>query len=109
MYSKITRLRRAGQRRSDHDIGADSGLVGHVTIVTIENYQVAKVFSAGDSGSQTSAIPDLYRARCVTMHGDKMLFQGYELHGDRPIKQEWRIQVMQEPPTELATRSHRPG
>lgn len=77
--------------------------------MTIENYQVAKVYGAGDSGSQNSAIPDLYRARCVTMHGDKMLFQGYELHDEQPIKQEWRVQVMQEQPAELAVRSHRPG
>lgn len=109
MYSTVTRLRRGGQRRSDHDIAADPGIVGHVTIVTIENYQVAKIYAAGDSGSQNSAIPDLYRARCVTMHGGTMLWQGYEMINGQPIKQEWRVQVMQDQPAEVATRSHRPG
>lgn len=109
MYSRIKRLRRNGERKSDRDIGADPGIVGHVTLVMIENTAVMKIHAAGDDGSRQPMIPEIYRAKCVTMHGDKMLFKGLERVGEREIPQEWSIQIMQDQPAEMAQRSHRPG
>lgn len=109
MYSKVKRLRRNGERKSDHDIGVDPGIVGHVTLVMIEHTAVMKIHAAGDDGSRQPIIPEIYRAKCVTMHGDKMLFKGLERVGEREIPQEWSIQIMQDQPAEMATRSHRPG
>lgn len=115
MHSKVKRLRRNGERKSDHDIGADPGLIGHVTVVLVENTAVMKIYAPGDDGSQQPVLPELFKARCVTMHGDKMLWQGYERISNQidptnlGIKQEWSLQIMQQQPAEMATRSHRPG
>lgn len=56
----------------------------------------------------------MWRAKIVMIRCDKMLFQGFERIGDEndrnaPVqKQEWAVQVMVEPPAELARTSHRP-
>ncbi len=115
MYSKIKRLRRRGERLPDRDIGADPGIVGHVTVVLVENIALMSVHAPMTAGRPVPVIPDLWRARVVTMRGDRMLVQGFERIGDQadpaaPLeKQEWSIQVMVEQPVELATASHRPG
>lgn len=114
MYSKIKRLRRGGERISDRDIAADPGTVGHMTVCQVETTIVAKVHAAGDDSRMSPIIPELFRARIVGMRGDKMLLQGFERIGDRlvpdaaMIRQEWAVQVMVEPPAELAETSHRP-
>ncbi len=35
MYAKVKRLRRHGDRLADHEIAADQGIVGHMTIFLI--------------------------------------------------------------------------
>lgn len=114
MYSKVKRLRRDGERKSDHEIAADPGIVGHLTIVLIENVPVMKLHGAGDDAVQKGLLPLVWRAKVVMVRGDKMLYQGFERVGneDDPnaptMKQEWAVQVMVEPPAELARTSHRP-
>ncbi len=114
MYSKVKRLRRRGERISDREIGADPGIVGHVTIVLVENVPVMKLHGAGDDAVQKPIIPLMWRAKVVMIRGDKMLFQGFERVGDQDDpdapteKQEWAVQVMVDPPSELARTSHRP-
>lgn len=114
MYSKVKRLRRHGERKSDHEIAADDGIVGHLTIVLIENVPVMKLHGAGDDAVQRPILPLMWRAKVVMIRGDKMLFQGFERVGnqddtDAPVeKQEWAVQVMAEQPAELAKTSHRP-
>lgn len=114
MYSKVKRLRRKGERKSDHEIGADNGIVGHLTIVLIEKTPVMKLHSAGDDSVQKPILPLMWRAKVVMVRGDKMLYQGFERIGNQddpesPVeKQEWAVQVMAEPPAELAKTSHRP-
>lgn len=108
MYSKVKRLRERGERKSDHAIAADPGLVGHVTVVLVENVPVIKIYAAGDDGTQKPAWPEMHRALCVTMHGDKMLWRGLEMVTGQPVPQEWSMQIMQDQPAEMKTRSHRP-
>lgn len=114
MYSKVKRLRRRGERRSDHEIAADEGVVGHLTIVLIENVPVMKLHAAGDDAVQRPILPLVWRAKVVMIRGDKMLFQGFERIGnpddpDAPVeKQEWAVQVMADQPAEVARTPHRP-
>ena len=114
MYSKINRLRRAGARRSDHEIHADPGIIGHVTVVQIEKTPYMSVHAPMASGRPVPMIPPLWRAKVVSMQGDKMLVQGFERLGDENDasapheRQEWAIQEMVEQPAELASMPHRP-
>lgn len=114
MYCKVKRLRRGGERISDREIYADPGVVGHMTICQVETTIVAKLHAADDDSRRAPMFPELFKARVVGMNGDRMLFQGYERIGnqddpDAPtLKQEWAVQVMADPPEELARSSHRP-
>lgn len=114
MYSKVKRLRRRGERISDHEIGSDTGIVGHITIVLIEHVPVMKLHGAADDAVQKPLLPLMWRAKVVMIRGDKMLFQGFERVGDQDdpassvVRQEWAVQVMAERPSELARASHRP-
>lgn len=110
MYSRVKVLRRHGERLSDHEIGAAPWHVGHLTIVLIEHVPVMKLHAAGDDSVMAPILPLMFRARVVSMHGDKMLFQGFE-RDERPDdkrRQEWTVQIMAEQPAEMARESHRP-
>lgn len=108
MYSKVKRLRRRGERKSEHEIAADDGVVGHLTIVLIENVALMKLHGAGDDAVQKPILPELWRAKAVMIRGDKMLFQGFERVGNQNdsdavvVKQEWAVQVMADQLAELA-------
>ena len=114
MYSRVKRLRRRGERKSDHEIAADDGVVGHLTIVLIEAVPLMKLHGAGDDAVQKPILPEMWRAKVVMIRGDKMLFQGFERIGNQddpgaPVeKQEWAVQVMSDQPPELTRTSHRP-
>jgi hypothetical protein len=114
MYSKVKRLRRGGARRSDRDIQADPGTVGHVTLATVGTNREMKVHAAGDDSQRLPAIPLLYNPQLLAMHGNRQLFAGLERQGDQndpsaPLfMQEWAIEVLVDPPAELAETSHRP-
>ena len=114
MYSKVKRLRRGGERVSDHEIAADPGTVGHMTICQVGDVIVAKLHAAGDDARKTAMFPELWRARIVAMQANRMLFQGYERRGNQGdpqaplVKQEWAIQVKEDPPAEMAETAHRP-
>jgi hypothetical protein len=70
MYSKVKRLRRGGERISDHEIAADPGAVGHMTICQVGDVIVAKLHAAGDDARKTAIFPELWRARIVAMQAD---------------------------------------
>lgn len=109
MYSKVKRLRRHGERISDHAIASDPGVVGHITLVLVENVPVMKLHDAGDDAVQKPILPLMWRAKVVMIRGDKILYQGFEHIGAaEPEKQEWAVQVMVERLAELAGTSHRP-
>ena len=52
MSSKVERLRRHGERISDHAIASGPGLAGHITLVLVENVPIMKLYSAGDVAVQ---------------------------------------------------------
>lgn len=108
MYSKVKRLRRNGERLPDRDIYSMESIVGCLTVCTVVNYQVLKLHAAGDTGAMAPLIPEMFRARLVTMHGARMLFQGYERIGNQAdenspvIKQEWSVEVVLAAPVAAA-------
>lgn len=83
MYSRVKRLRRSGERKSDHETAANVGVVGHLTIVLIEHVTLMKLHGAGDDADQEPILPELWRVKVVIIRGDKMLFQGFERVGNQ--------------------------
>ncbi len=85
-----------------------------MTICQVGTVIVAKLHAAGDDARKAAMFPELWRAKVVAMHADRMLFQGYERQGNQAdpgaplIKQEWAVQVMEAPPQELEDTPHRP-
>lgn len=104
MYSHVKRIRFGGKRKADRDISIDAGVIGHINVFIQAGEIVATVYAGGGTGRQDPMLPALYRARLVTMHGDGMLFQGWE----RPRgwdevdtdtnKQEWSVKILLDPP-----------
>lgn len=104
MYSHIKRLRFGGTRKADRDIGADPGVVGHVSVFRQGSELIAAAYATGGTGRPGEILPPLYRAKLVTMQGDSMLFQGWERPRghDEPDtdanKQEWSVKITAEQP-----------
>jgi hypothetical protein len=104
MYSHIKLLRARGERKAERDISADPGTIGNLTVFRQGNEIVAAVYAGGGMGQPGELVPTLYRARLVTMHGEAMLFQGWE----RPLgydqqdidanKQEWSVRLAADAP-----------
>lgn len=96
MLVKVKILRQRGARRSDREIGSDAGVDGNLTLYQ-SGGQCELKLSADDGSRQEPVIPVLFDARLVTMHGDKMLFQGMERTGgaaDAQYMQEWSVMVL---------------
>lgn len=93
MYSIVKRLRVRGARKHDREIQADSGIAGELTLSICGGGPEAKLARHDDS-RQEPIIAVLNNAQLVTMHGDKMLFKGYE-RGDSGAEyvQEWSVMV----------------
>ena len=89
-------------------------MVGHISIVTIGTIKEMKLHAAGDDARRAPLIPLLYEPVLQAMHGARMLLSGLERQGNQVDKdaplymQEWSIEVMVEPPAELADQPHRP-
>lgn len=115
MYSKVKSLRTRGARKADRDIQSDTGTVGHLTMVTVGATRELKLHAAGDDAQANAAIPILFDAIMVSMHGARMLFSGFERQGDQndskavTFMQEWAVEVMAEQPSAMAQTPHRPG
>lgn len=75
MFVTVKILRYRGLRRSDQGIGSDAGVDGELTLYRSGGRCELKLF-ADDGSRQEPIIPVLFCAALVTMHGDKMLFQG---------------------------------
>ena len=114
MYSKVKRLRVRGARRSDHEIAADPGTVGHITTLTVGSVLEMKIHAAGDDSRRVPMIPSLFNPELHAMLGPRMLVAGLERQGDQSdaggatYMQEWAIEVMQPVPADHAESSHRP-
>lgn len=96
MLVKVKILRAHGARRSDREIGSDAGADGNLSLYRSGGRYELKLF-ADDGSRQEPIIPVLFDARLVTMHGNKMLFQGLECRGeiaDAQHFQEWSVLVL---------------
>jgi hypothetical protein len=98
MYSKVKVLRKRGTRRGDHEIGADSGIDGDLTLALCRGGCELKL-AADDGSRQDPVIPVLYEAELVTMHGNMMLFRGIERIPETgaEFRQEWSVKAMLAP------------
>lgn len=93
MKALVKILRRNGERKSERDIGADQGVLGVMTMVRIGERTELKLAAPNDS-QMKPIIPELYHARLVTLHGNRMLFQGLTApreEGGQP--QEWSVEI----------------
>jgi hypothetical protein len=114
MYSKVKLLRVRGARKSDRDIQSDPGVVGHITIATVGATREMKLHGAGDDARRAAVIRLLFDPAIQAMHGNRMLFAGWERQDAQadpkgPVfMQEWAVELLAEPPAELAHSSHRP-
>jgi hypothetical protein len=94
MYVTITRLRERGKRRSDHDIDSDPGATGDLTLASVAGVIQLNLAARNDQ-QMKPIVPILYQAELVTMHGNGMLFRGYEKGSDGAgYVQEWRAVVL---------------
>lgn len=115
MYSLVKRLRVRGERRSDREIAADDGIVGRISMYKVEKLTVISVHAPLDDAQRKPIIPELYSAKVVSMHGDRMLVQGWERVGNpadpnAPMqRQEWSVRLAVPQPAGVAATSHRPG
>ncbi|MCY0910821.1 hypothetical protein [Massilia antarctica] len=113
MYSKVKILRVRGTRRSDREIYADPGVVGHLAMCQVASWLEIKLFAPGTDARPEPIIPVLFDPVLVAMHGNKMLFRGLERQGDQrdansaTVMQEWSVQVMVEQPADIAHQPHR--
>ena len=97
MYSIVKRLREHGRRLHDRDISASPGATGELTLVISGGWPQAKL-SKLDDQQMKPIIPPLQHAQLVTMHGDKMLLQGFEVGPDGAAHmQEWSVRVLPQP------------
>jgi hypothetical protein len=93
MKAHVKQLRRGGERLAARDIQTDSGTRGEMTMVLIDGRAELKLAEPSDS-QQKPLVPMLYHARLVTMHGNRMLFQGLTAprqDGGQP--QEWSVEA----------------
>jgi len=94
MYSIVKRLRQRGLRKHINDVQSDPGATGDVTLVLCGDGAQLKL-SSDDGSRQEPIIPVLLNAQLVTMHSDKMLFQGHERgEGGSEYVQEWSVVVL---------------
>lgn len=81
----------------------------------VDKLTVISIHSPLDDAQRKPIIPELYSAKVVSMHGDRMLVQGWERVGDRadpaaPMqRQEWSVRLAVPQPVEVAGTPHRPG
>jgi hypothetical protein len=94
MKAHVKVLRSGGERISARDIQSDSGTRGDMTMVMIAGRTELKLADPNDSQLKP-LIPVLYHARLVTMHGNRMLYQGLTApRDDGGQAQEWSVEVL---------------
>jgi hypothetical protein len=93
MKVTVTRLRERGKRRHDHDIQADQGVTGDLSLATVGSVKELKLADLNDQQLKP-VIPVLYEAQLVNLHGNSMLYRGFEKgHDGAGYVQEWRAVV----------------
>lgn len=91
MKVTVTRLRELGKRR--HNVDSDPGVAGDMTLAVVGTVTELKLADPNDQ-QMKPIIPILYEAQLVTLHGNSMLFRGYEKgRDDAGHVQEWRAVI----------------
>jgi hypothetical protein len=96
MYSRIKILRRHGARLAEREIIGQKGHDGELTLYRSGGWIELKLSEPNDQRKEP-IVPILYDAKLVTMHGDRMLFQGMERTGDEKhaqYMQEWSVMLL---------------
>lgn len=96
MKVQVKPLRQRGARLSDQQILSMPPVEGIIRVYGLgTTIQIS--MNAHDDQQGKPLLPDLYDARMVTMHGNKMLFAGIERTGD-PLAaqylQEWSVVIV---------------
>jgi hypothetical protein len=86
-------LRERGRRKNDHAIQSDPGTTGDLTLAAVAGVMQLNLAAFNDQ-QMKPLVPILYQAELVTMHGDKMLFRGYESVDGAGYVQEWSAIVL---------------
>jgi hypothetical protein len=89
MRATITRLRERGKRRHETKINSDPGIAGDLTLSVVGTVRELKLADPNDQ-QMKPLIPILYEPELTTMHGNGMLFRGYESVDGAGYVQEWR-------------------
>lgn len=93
MKVTVTRLRERGKRRHDHDIGADPGTTGDLSLATVGTTKELKLSDINDQ-QMKPVIPILYAAQVISVQANSMIFRGFEQGADGAgYLQEWRAIV----------------
>lgn len=93
MRVKVKIIRNRGIRRSNREIGQDEGIVGEL-VMHIVGSTPELLLHSGEGSRMEPIIPLLYDARVVSMHSDKMLFEGIERAGEVWYAQAWSVMVL---------------
>lgn len=93
MYSKIKALRVRGQRRHEREILSAPPVEGDLTMFLCGGSPELKI-AARDDQQAKPLLPPLIDSRLTTMHGNKMLFKGFERDASgAEYVQEWSVQI----------------
>lgn len=99
MRVSVRELRARGVRRPEREVGADPGTAGELALSSVAGYMVLTLHETTDT-HMTPLIPLLYDAKCVSIHGPRMLWRGFQKSGEAEDKsaptymQEWTITVV---------------
>jgi hypothetical protein len=95
MKVQVKPLRQRGSRLSDQQIASLAPVEGVITIYGLGTTIQLSLYNG--TAKQEPLIPDLYDARLVSMHGNKMLFAGIERTADKDAAQyfqEWAVVIV---------------
>jgi len=95
MKVSVKPIRQHGARLSDQQIASLQATDGYLSLYGLGTTLQISLYDG--SAAQVPLIPDLYDARLVSMHGNKMLFVGIERTSDQmaaQYRQEWAVVIV---------------
>lgn len=95
MKVSVKPIRQHGARLSDQQIASLPAVDGYLALYGLGTTLQISLYDG--SAAQVPLIPDLYEARLVSMHGNKMLFAGMQRTPDPMAAQhlqEWAVVIL---------------
>jgi hypothetical protein len=95
MKVQVKPLRQRGSRLTDQQIASLAPVYGHLALYGLGTTLQISVYA--NNARPDPLIPDLYDARLISMHGNKMLFAGIERTADPMAAQyfqEWAVVIV---------------